>query len=363
MSEVEVDQMIQLLHQRVEDLQREAVQAGSVDHLHSKASQELQNTLEELHVTQEELRQQNDELLVTHRVLEVERQRYQDLFDFASDGYLVTDTHGVIKEANRAAGLLLGVAAEQLRGKPLPLFVHEKERAAFRLQFAQVNCRYPTREREIMLQPRQGPAFSAALTACAINDEKGTAIALRWLLRDISVRRQAAESLRQERDFADNLLTLARAIVLLCDPQGRVIRCSPYMEKISGYRLEEVQGKDWFTAFLAPAARARSQEAFWHSLSDHGSCRDVYPILTRAGGQREIEWYSKALRGDKGQVTSVLAVGHDITELKEAQERALQAERLAAIGQMATGLAHEGRNALQRGMACLGKQRWTAGPR
>jgi len=46
-------------------------------------------------------------------------------------------------------------------------------------------------------------------------------------------------------------------------------------------------------------------------------------------------------------------VGNDITFLKEAQERALQAERLAAIGQVVAGLAHESRNALARSQACL----------
>ena len=50
---------------------------------------------------------------------------------------------------------------------------------------------------------------------------------------------------------------------------------------------------------------------------------------------------------------ALLIVGHDITELKAAQERALQSERLAAIGQMCAGLAHESRNALQRSQACL----------
>src|SRR5271157_1867796 len=50
---------------------------------------------------------------------------------------------------------------------------------------------------------------------------------------------------------------------------------------------------------------------------------------------------------------AVGGVSTDITLLKEAQRRAVQAERLAAIGQMAAGLAHEGRNALQRSQICL----------
>ena len=56
---------------------------------------------------------------------------------------------------------------------------------------------------------------------------------------------------------------------------------------------------------------------------------------------------------DKGDIVGILASGQDITNLKLAQERALQSERLAAIGQMMAGLAHESRNALQRSQACL----------
>src|ERR1041385_4897729 len=49
----------------------------------------------------------------------------------------------------------------------------------------------------------------------------------------------------------------------------------------------------------------------------------------------------------------ILVVRQDITSLKLAQEQALQSERLAAIGQMVTGLAHESGNALARSQACL----------
>src|SRR5262249_58461376 len=55
---------------------------------------------------------------------------------------------------------------------------------------------------------------------------------------------------------------------------------------------------------------------------------------------------------DPGQAT-LLLTGQDVTALREAQQKALQAERLAAIGQMVAGLAHESRNALQRSQACL----------
>ena len=56
---------------------------------------------------------------------------------------------------------------------------------------------------------------------------------------------------------------------------------------------------------------------------------------------------------DRGQSRGAVGAFLDITERKRAQERALQTERLAAIGQMMTGLAHESGNALARSQACL----------
>ncbi len=70
------------------------------------------------------------------------------------------------------------------------------------------------------------------------------------------------------------------------------------------------------------------------------------------GRERKISWTNKTMKTLQGRATAVLAVGQDITDLNQAQQRALQAERLAAIGQMSTGLAHESRNALQRIQAC-----------
>ncbi len=62
-------------------------------------------------------------------------------------------------------------------------------------------------------------------------------------------------------------------------------------------------------------------------------------------------WNSQRLENYEN-APAVLAVGHDFTERREAHERMLRAERLAGIGQMITGLAHESRNALQRIQSC-----------
>ena len=78
----------------------------------------------------------------------------------------------------------------------------------------------------------------------------------------------------------------------------------------------------------------------------------VSSLLTESGRERRISWSNKSLKNMAGRTVAMLSVGQDITELNQAQQRALQAERLAGIGQMSTGLAHESRNALQRIQAC-----------
>jgi C4-dicarboxylate-specific signal transduction histidine kinase len=64
--------------------------------------------------------------------------------------------------------------------------------------------------------------------------------------------------------------------------------------------------------------------------------------------RRDIRWTSTLLHDGNNRPIANLVIGQDITDLRAAQTRAVRAERLAAIGQMATGLAHEARNALQR---------------
>lgn len=65
-------------------------------------------------------------------MLESERQRYRDLFEFAPDGYLVTDGQGIILEANQSAVCLLEVDWKYLIGKPLTAYIAENDRRVFR---------------------------------------------------------------------------------------------------------------------------------------------------------------------------------------------------------------------------------------
>src|SRR6185295_5928629 len=83
---------------------------------------ELSTSLEELRVASEANREQSDALAATREALFAERRAFQMLFEFAPDGYLVTDRLGKILRANRMAGELFGVPLGNLVGKPLTVF-------------------------------------------------------------------------------------------------------------------------------------------------------------------------------------------------------------------------------------------------
>jgi PAS domain S-box-containing protein len=160
------------------------------------ACEELHIALEELSVAQAELFEQNQELILTREAVEVQRQRYHELFDLAPDGYLVTDVHGKIQEANRAAASMLNIESRFLVGKPLTIFIAQSERQRFYallIQLAQVDR---VQEWEVSLQPRQNPLFNASLTVTSVREPGGNVMALRWLLRDITERKQMEEQQR-----------------------------------------------------------------------------------------------------------------------------------------------------------------------
>ena len=178
----------------------------------AEAVEELSVNLEEFQVASEELRQQNEELAMARHHAETERQRYLELFDFAPEGYVVTDLDGTIQEANRAASSLFSVSQDFLPGKPLIVFVPEEHLMAFRTQLA----RFPALERledwEIPLRPRDGKPFPAAMTITTVPGSGGKPPSLRWMIHDISERKRIDEERRQSEDrlrlLSEKLLTV-----------------------------------------------------------------------------------------------------------------------------------------------------------
>jgi PAS domain S-box-containing protein len=142
------------------------------------AHDELLAGLQEIDALWEELRSQSQELAS-------ERQRYSEFFDYAPDAYFVTDCHGVIQEANRAAAELLNVSARALAGKPLMNYVPEEAKRDFRARVVRASAQ-PAGEVSAWrsaLQPREGKSLPVQLRVRAMPVAGGGLAPLCWLVQ------------------------------------------------------------------------------------------------------------------------------------------------------------------------------------
>jgi PAS domain S-box-containing protein len=172
------------------------------------SDQNLQEAFEELQIAEEELRQQNEELVNTRQTIEVERQRYRDLFNFAPDGYIVTDQHGTIQEINRAALSLLHIAQRHITGKPLASFVAQRERGNFRKRLAQLGNSGDIVNWETCFRSRSSAEIDVLLRVGIVRDGKGGITTLRWLVHDITERKQAEAKIQQRNQELEVLNTI-----------------------------------------------------------------------------------------------------------------------------------------------------------
>lgn len=205
------------LSNRVEAALRrlESLRYGDLSHqeLNAKLIAELSIALEELRAATVALLEQNEELVSGRLALEEERRRYQELFDFAPDGYLVTDTEGIILDINSAAAKIFNVSKSFLIGKPLALFVDSQERDHFRTRLDQLKkgTVIQNRDWELVMFSGKRTAFPASITVGPVITSAGKTAGLRWLLRDITVRKQMEEEL-QKADKLESLGILAGGI-------------------------------------------------------------------------------------------------------------------------------------------------------
>ena len=199
MSEPVCDRQLREAQRRLDELTHRVGRLAEQQPLVGETMQELSTALQELRVAADELQQQNEELAETRELVEEERRRYQELFDDAPDGYLVTDDEGTIQKANGVAASLLGVRRDFLVGKPFVVFVARGAQRAYGAYLARLHDGHPKRvaEWQTMIQPRGGPSYPITLTTGRIRDRKGRLVGLRWMLRDSTERVRAEVARRQ----------------------------------------------------------------------------------------------------------------------------------------------------------------------
>lgn len=176
--------------------------------------------------------------------------------------------------------------------------------------------------------------------------------ALRASLLRIAEHRRLAEAKERSEAAFRTLVEVAPCVIVILRPDHRIVYFNQFAEELTGYDSGEVLGEDYGAIFLSEDYRPQVDEKLRRALEGTPVRGFENPVQCKDGSRRSLIWNAQLLPNYEGG-PAVLKVGQDITDLKRAQERTLQAERLAAIGQMMTGLAHESGNALARSQACL----------
>lgn len=285
--------------------------------------------------------------------IEKQKARLQAILDTAAEAIVSIDAGGVIESFNAAAERMFGYTADEAIGRNVNMLMP----SPYREEHGDYISRYlETGEARLIGSGREVPGRRKDGTIVPLELNVSRVDHLRMftgIMRDISKRKQAEAQLRQEHEFSESIISTANAVILVLDSQGRIVRINPFLERLTGHVQNEVVGKDWFETFLPERDRSRVRQIFQDALKGRSVEGNVNPIVSKQGGERDIAWWATDLRDADGALKGVLSVGLDVTDLNRAQERLVQAERLSAIGEAMTGLAHESRNALARTQANL----------
>ncbi len=139
-------------------------------------------------------------------------------------------------------------------------------------------------------------------------------------------RLEIKKELKEQRDFAQRVIETAQTIVLVLDKDANIVTFNPYFEKLSGWRLEEVKGKNWFDTFLPQENRQKIKQVSYKTLDDIYIEGNINPIVTKDGRFIQIEWYGRTLKDSQGGVIGILSTGQDITERSKAEQELKDSE-------------------------------------
>jgi PAS domain S-box-containing protein len=258
------------------------------------------------------------------------------LLDSLSDGILTTDAHDRVTYANRAAAELFGQDAAALIGEQLlKLFTRDSNDVVRFGQSAARDGLPQCYEAEIAGRDDCSVSVGAAPLPGA-NGSIGTVLTL----RDVTDTRRAHQELAKSESRYRHLFEDASDAIMTFDSLGRFTSVNDAGERISGYSREELTGR-FFGPLLPLSELPRAVLEFRKALS--GQPGQFESVVVRKDGERRhiTITYSCPQRSRE-----VLCLIRDATEEKQLQQQLVQSEKMGAIGQLVSGVAHELNNPL-----------------
>jgi PAS domain S-box-containing protein len=201
---------------------------------------------------------------------------------------------------------------------------------------------------ELVNHRKDGTPYDVEIFIMALFDATGKRANFVSIQRDITQRKHVAEELRRELDFSANIINTTQSVLLVLDTEGKIVQFNPYLEKLTGWRFDEVRGRDWFEKFVPLADREVSKRFIQTVEAGDLRTGSVSPILAKDGGMRFIEWYDSPLTDADGRLLGLLRSGQDVTQRRELESfivdiaseerRRIGTDLHDGVGQELTGL-------------------------
>jgi len=224
---------------------------------------------------------------------------------------------GKIVYVNDNLAEMVGYEKEELIGQLSPDFYYDRNDRSEVLDILQRDGRM--RNYEVRLKKKDGSVIWT-LFSLTITDIGGEKVILGGLY-DFTEIKKTEGALRWERNFVSAVLDTAGALIVVLDLEGRVLRFNRACEITSGYNFMEVVGKRFSEIFIDPEELSIVEEQFRKVLESRSVVVEEYCWLTRDGSRRSISWANTVLSDEDDEPEYVIAIGIDITERNEAEEK------------------------------------------
>jgi PAS domain S-box-containing protein len=271
--------------------------------------------------------------------------RFTELFESLQEGIYIATPDDRLIDANPALARMLGYdSKEELLSRTFAdLLPDEGQRRALR---EEVDNQAMVQGREITLTRKDGRPLVCLNTAGAVRDTSGRVVRYHGALMDITERREMERRLYQQQEFARRLIDSFPDLIFVVDSTGHYTFVSPRVKDILGYEPEEMQNLE-----LGGRTHIEDRPALLALFNEIVAGRQTFASLevrvrNKQGEWRRLRCHFSPLVNESGKIDGVVISGRDVTELKRLEEQLIQAEKLAAMGQMLAGVAHELNNPL-----------------
>ena len=302
-----------------------------------QAAEDAVRLVHELEVHQIELEMQNEELRQARARAEALVTQYTDLYDFAPVGYLTLDREGAIRRVNLNGARLLGAERSRLVNRHFGLLVAEGDRRTFS-DFLTRAFANPAKEHCEVTVPQEGQPLVLQIDGTRSADgQECLAVVL-----NLTERRQAEADLRLQ----IAALNAAADAVVITDRKGSIEWINAAFTTLTGYGAEEALGRNPRDLVKSGAHSRAFFENLWQTILGGDVWRGEMTNRRKDGSQYPEEQTITPLRDARGEITHFIAIKRDLTERRQLEAKALEAQRIDAVGRLAGGIAHDLNNLL-----------------